>query len=341
MRTRTVSTFLIVLSCVFSADRGFTASGRTITISQNHTAQDVYDSGFARDVMRDGDEAVRLWDRLLIENDSPGAGTSNKGNFMEPVYGDRMVKKILTVEDPECSEVYVIVYAFIGLSLTKREFPLIVTLNGHTTTYRHLNTEQYVYVPVETSWLRKGENEIILACPEAKDSESGWAIYLARADEYKAGGGDPDAVETERRSQSDGMNLLTKGLEEVKVVERYPRGIGNHSLLSTNKGKSFTTKGKCLHSQPTDIFGKETQFDEDGVVGEYSVRISLRRYTNEGTLTSPVIDLWNEPYSESVMVPFSEVEKLLFSFKGTTPPKTEIFWQIRAGVTMDPYQSGD
>ena len=104
-----VMSLLLIGRTVPSSDA---ADGRKISILDIMPAMDAYETGFAKGVMRDGDKAVRLWNRQLIENDAPGAGTSNKGAFMEPVYGDRVIKKLLTVGDPRCDEAHVVIFLF-------------------------------------------------------------------------------------------------------------------------------------------------------------------------------------------------------------------------------------
>ena len=71
------------------------APGRILVVKQTTTAQEAYDKGFTKQVMRDGNDGVKLWNHILIEDDAPGSGTSNKGSFTEPVFGDRIIKKIL------------------------------------------------------------------------------------------------------------------------------------------------------------------------------------------------------------------------------------------------------
>ena len=111
---------------------------------------------------------------------------------MEPVYGARMIKKILSVKDPRCDEAFVVVYFFHHIVGVHKEQPLLVSVNGHKTSCPLLNTEQYLYIPIEPSWLKKGKNEIIFSCPDAKNADDGWPILIARRDEYKAGGWDPE-----------------------------------------------------------------------------------------------------------------------------------------------------
>ena len=315
------------------------SDGRKIAVKQTTTAQSSYDLGFAKQVMREDDNAVKLWNHLLVEDDAPGAGTSNKGAFTEPVYGDIMIKKILTVDDPRCEKAHVV---FFSMNSPAKKTPLKVALNGHIATFTFQNGEQYCYVPVDPSWLRKGDNEVVFSCPDAKKPEDGYSFLIARADEFIAGGGDPALLGMQPKSDAgQGISLLVKGKDEIRPLETKARGLGNRSLLSLNGGKTWSVSGKGLQPRTMLNFGAEDKFDKGGVVGEYSARLNLQQYAPEGTLISPVIDLWSEPEKPAALVPFTEVEKLTFSFKGATPPETAITWQIRVGLSMDPLSEKD
>ena len=65
----------------------------------------------------------------------------------------------------------------------------------------------YRWVEFPDAWLKKGENTFDLSCPEASSEEDGWEIYLARADEFTSGGGDPAHVgETSFKSVNGGKS---------------------------------------------------------------------------------------------------------------------------------------
>jgi len=338
MRFSIILSALVVCSVIISVEDGFSADGRKIAISQSESAKTVYDKGFAQGVMREGNEAVKLWNHTLFEDDAPGSGTSNKGSFLEPVFGDRVIKKVLRVDEPRCMEAHVVFYTH-----SRGKPPLTITVNGNTKKYSYQGPESYAYVPIEPSWLKKGNNEIIFACPEAKDKGSGYVFYISRADEYIPGGGDPAALGIQQGMGIDsGINLIIKGRDEFEEPVTAREGIGKNSMISTNGGRSWSNKGKgMLHQSITKDYGSETKFDEDGVVGEYTARLNLTQYVYEGNLISPVIDLWSEPDNKAALIPFTEVEKLTLSFQGVTPPETQIVWQIRTGLSMDPYSEKD
>jgi hypothetical protein len=338
MRSLIILIFAVLIAVGAFIPSADAANGRKITVKTTENAQAAYDAGFAKQVMREGDGAVKLWNRQLIEDDSPGAGTSNKGAFLEPVWGDRAIKKLLTIEDPRCEEAFVVFYTQGG---NPKMPPVVISVNGNETKFLYqAGGESYAYAPIKPSWLKKGDNEIVFSCPDAKDQKSGYMFYISRADEYKPGGADLAALGMQPKSVSDGISLITKGRDEINAYA-IPKGIGNHSMISTNGGKTWAIGGKGLVPNLAPDFGTEEKIEKGGVVGEYTARLNLKRYTTEGTLISPVIDLWAEPDKPSAVTPFTEVERLAITFKGSAPAGTQIVWQLRAGLSMDPYRSED
>ena len=306
------------------------AQQQVIPVHQHIEAPDVYDTGFARHVMRHEADGVKLWNRSLVEDDSPGAGTSNKGMFVEPVYGRRAIKKILEVKDNRCESARIIFYTLsTGSSETKA---LEVRVNGHKTTFTYRNRNQFGYVPIEPSWIKKGANEIILACPEAESPEEGYVIILARADEYEG-----------RDRVANGQYGLQSviGLHEENVQNTQERRVGSYSYISTDGGKSWSTKGKGLHSLSVAQYGIAHPPSDAGVNGEYCIRLNMEQYCAEGVLASEVIDLWEDTESPGILIPFTEVKALKMSLHGRAPENTNIEWQIRAGVTLDPLKEED
>ncbi len=353
MKVFSMSAAAILAGIVLFSQAASPAGGRLLKAAKNETAQTAYDKGFARGVMRGDGGAVRLWNHVLVEDDGPAAGTSNKGRFTEAVYGDRMIKKVLAVDDPRCMKAHVVFMTYSWGNAKKP--PLEVTVNGSRASFRHQNSEQYGYIPIEPSWLRKGDNEVTFSCPGAKTPAEGYVFLIARADEYLAGGGD---IATLARKADPGAtgesSIIVKGKAEFSPVERKAAGIGSRSLVSTNGGKTWSVSGKGFDPSAsanvsTSVFGVSNipdmygaaDHDKDGVAGEYSARLNLERYIPEGTLASPVIDLWAAPDSAAAIIPLSEVEKLSLVFTGETPPGTSIQWQLRAGLSMDPYRTAD
>ena len=100
--------FLVVTLFVETVANCLAADGEIIHIKHYMPAQVAYDKGFVKRLMRDEADAVKLWNRRLIEDDAAGAGISCKGPFLEPVYGNRMIKKVLTVREKRCNDAYVV-----------------------------------------------------------------------------------------------------------------------------------------------------------------------------------------------------------------------------------------
>ncbi len=158
----------------------------------NATAQEVYDTGFARQLQRSGESGVGLFRHVLVENDAAGGGRSDKGPSSVAVWGGVHARKILTLDDPRTAgaELYV-------FPQQKLQHPLTVTINGHATEIapgprRVVESVRWLAFPVE--WLKAGENVIELACPAATTDAEGWRLNVARADEFATGGGDPAPV---------------------------------------------------------------------------------------------------------------------------------------------------
>lgn len=311
------------------------AQQQVISVQQHISAIDVYDKGFARNVMRHEDGGMKLWNHSLVENDSPGAGTSNKGMFAEPVYGRRAIKKILEVENNRCESARIIFFTLSTGSPEKKN--LEVTVNGNKINFTYRNRNQFGYVSIEPSWIKKGKNEIILACPEAEGPEDGYVFILARADEYDSrnrisDGENPDG-------QYGIQNVI--GLHDKQEQKEKENKIGSYSLISTDAGKSWSNKGKGLADLPVAQYGITSPSGDSGVIGEYCVRLNMEQYFTEGVLVSEVIDLWMDTDNPETLIPFTEVKNLNMSFHGIVPENTNIEWQIRAGVGLDPLSEKD
>lgn len=172
------------------------------TISWKADAVKMYDTGFMNMVRKSPEGGVSLWNIDLIENDSPGAGNSEKGVYNDMVWGQNRARKILTLDDPRSHKATLYVFPN-----NKSQFPLTFSVNGHNsriepTKLKGWETVRWVDFPPE--WLKKGENVIELSCPEAKTEKEGWNLQLARADEYEAGGGDPKNVGKTSLKSTDG-----------------------------------------------------------------------------------------------------------------------------------------
>jgi hypothetical protein len=172
------------------------------TISWKVDATTIYDTGFMNMVKKGPDGGVSLWNIDLIENDSYGAGESEKGVCADTVWGPNRARKILSLDDPRTGK------ATLYLFPNRRSpHPLTFAVNGHVSriekfSQRGWETVHWIEFPAE--WLKKGENVVELSCPDAKAEKDGWNLRLARANEYEAGGGDPAHVGKTSLKSTDG-----------------------------------------------------------------------------------------------------------------------------------------
>ena len=316
-----------------SAEETYKGPGDEVAITHSWPANQAYEKGFVRRVMRQGESGVGLWNRRLIESDAPGAGSSNKGVFFEPVYGEIQIKKIIPIDDPRCLSAAVVLF-----SNNRSKALLKVVVNGHATkTHMGYNNSE-VYVPIETSWLRKGDNEIILSCPEAREHAEGWNILISNVEEYFEGRWD---VEKGKLSYEPVPHPGLVAMIGAKSYSTYAKNIGDYSYISKNNGKKWSRHGKGQHPAALNSNWNRSAPDQGELVGEYGVRLNLERYSPEGLLVSPVIDLWKDPADVGILVPFTKVWKITMRGEGETPEGTDIEWQYRTGVTFDPLNAED
>jgi len=192
-----MSVIALVLAGIHSA------AADQVHTSWGGDAEMVYDTGFMHMLMKDPGGGVRLFDMDLLENDSPGAGMSEKGVSLDAVWGANMARKLLYLDDSRAKKAYLVFF------FTRQGgHPLLFKINGHSSRVENWDpatchlTYRWVEFPVE--WLKKGKNVIDLSCPEAASESEGWKLYLARADEFEHGGGDPAHVGETSFKSTDG-----------------------------------------------------------------------------------------------------------------------------------------
>jgi hypothetical protein len=251
-------------------------------------AELAYETGFVKDVRRAGEGAVSLFNMELIENDAAGAGISEKGVHGDMVWGERRARKVLRLDDPRAERAFIVIFAH---NSDTPPYPLRFEVNGEPGgQITKDNNQTYRWVEFPVALLKKGDNILELFCPEATTEEEGWDLYLSRADEYEAGGGNPTNV-------------------------------GNTSFRSDDGGDTW----------------KESPFGPDGKTrAEYGVRLSLDRYKQEGSLVSPVIDLWRGD-GEHFYVPMRQIETVRFEVDVDLPDDTRIAYYVRRGTDPSPY----
>jgi hypothetical protein len=169
------------------------ASAEKVTTSWGGDAETVYDTGFMYMLMKNPDGGVSLFNIELMANDAPGAGSSEKGVTSDTIWGENHARKLLYLDDPSAFKAWLVIFTY-----RQGKYPLKFTVNGKQAQVDNWDTkenhETYRYAEFQAEWLRKGRNTIELSCPEASAANEGWEIYIARADEFEAGGGDPADV---------------------------------------------------------------------------------------------------------------------------------------------------
>ncbi len=174
-----------------------------VTTSWGGDANITYDTGFANSVMKHPDGGISLFNLELLENDAPGSGRSEKGISSDIIWGKVQARKLVYLDDPRTFRAFLVVFAN-----RQGKYPLKFSVNGHMTQVDNWDTkkniERYRWAAFPGEWLKKGKNVIELFCPEAQSGEEGWDLYLARADEFEDGGGDPADVGKSSFKSADG-----------------------------------------------------------------------------------------------------------------------------------------
>jgi len=195
--------FTLVFTLVLCAFLPLKADAEKVTTSWGGDAEMVYDTGFMQMLMRAGDGGVSLFNMELVANDAPGAGFSEKGVTSDVIWGRNRARKILYLEDPRAFGAWLVIFTY-----HQGKYPLKFSVNGEQSQVDNwnpkVNQETYRYAEFPVEWLKKGKNTIELYCPEAASPEEGWEIYIARADEFEAGGGDPADVGKTSFKSTDG-----------------------------------------------------------------------------------------------------------------------------------------
>lgn len=184
-------------------------SPKTITTTWEGDAQFVYKVGFMRNLMKHPQGGVSLFNMDLIENDSPGAGISEKGVSTDSIWGKYQGRKVFFLEDPRAYKAWLVIYA-----TQMGQYPLTFRVNGNTsqleTWDKTKSHEWYRWTEFPAEWLKNGKNTIDLLCPQAQNEKDGWVIQIARADEFRAGGGDPSRVGETSFKSTDSGNTWAK-----------------------------------------------------------------------------------------------------------------------------------
>jgi len=200
-----VTLFFTAVAMLFSADS--VRAERMVNTLWGGSAEMVYETGFMSMLMKHPGGGVSLFNMELIENDSPGSGHSEKGQFTDIIWGKIRARKILSLDDSRANAAWIIVFPH----YKSGKYPLRFTVNGHESAIPDWDTtknrEWYRWSEFPAEWLKKGNNMIELFCPEAQTGAEGWEIFISRADEFAGGGGDPAHVgETSFKSFDSGRS---------------------------------------------------------------------------------------------------------------------------------------
>ena len=308
---------MVMFIAVFMGASATFAEEKTASVSTDMTALGAYEDGFAYNVMRaPGNSGVQLNDMALIEDDGPGAGASEKGTFIEEISKGVLARKSIILDDPSAEEAHAVLYMNFLNKDRSKQAPFFLIFNGVKIMGGpiawHEGNWHWVKLPVNL--LKKGENTLVVGCDAPKGE--GYSLFIARADEYEGGGG----------AYSTGGSSALSSAGQIEMVRDERSGkvrlisIGGNSSKSVNGGKSWV---------------RMKLGNTNDVVGEYSVRLNLKRFQPEGSLLSPPIDLWDGIDGSDKIKPRCRVSGLKISAEGETPEGTSIEWQYRAASTAD------
>lgn len=284
-------------------------------VSTEMEALRAYESGRVSNLMKSPDgQSIILEDMVVFEDDAPGAGWSQKGPFTEEVRVGVLAKKRLFVADPTAREAHAVLFMEPLNPEKELQAPYYLLVNGHriegNPVPSHEGNWHWVRIPLD--FLEPGENEIVVGC-DAPSGE-GYRLLIAREDEYEAGGG---FWTYEGNTSQICAGLVAPPTQEGKPGFERIR-VGERSSKSTDGGTTWITRA---------LGGS------NDVVGEYSIRLNLRRYKANGTIESPPIDLWQGIEGHTRIIPQCQVDGLVLAVTGEAPAESDIRWLLRFGDT--------
>jgi hypothetical protein len=179
---------------------------QTVKTSWSGSGLKMYEEGFMHGLLKAPGEGVRLFQMDLIENDSPGGGVSEKGDYGDFIFGKNRARKILAIDDPRAHKAWLVLFVAADYGRIQGKYPLTFSINGQIGRLELWkdSIERVRWVEFPAEWLKKGKNTIELSCPEAQTKEDGWGIFISRADEFVNGGGDPKDVGKTSFKSTDG-----------------------------------------------------------------------------------------------------------------------------------------
>ena len=282
--------FLALLS-----ELAISAAAQTEQVSWKSGAEELYEYGFMHMLMCYPDGGVCLFNNDLAENDSPGAGRSDKGIAADKIWGNIRARKVLMLDEQRAHKAWLYIFPD-----RNNKHSLHVEINGHKTqfdviTRKGWETVRWIEFPAD--WLKKGKNIIDLYCTEAQSEEEGWELQLARADEYEAGGGDPLPVgETSYKSFNGGKSWEQNPFGPDKNVRaEYCVRISMERYVQTGWLESPVIDLWKIDS--TDLIArmKTIQKLSFSVISEVPENTTVTYYLRKGISPGPFSEGW-EPY---------------------------------------------
>jgi hypothetical protein len=146
-----------------------------------------------------------------------------------------------------------------------------------------------------------------------------WVEFPAGA--LKAGANAMELSCPEAKSPEDGWDLYIARADEFAVGGGDASHVGDTSFRSDDGGTTWKRSP----------FGPDEQ-----TRAEYSVRLSLDRYRCEGTLETPVIDLWKGGSADPI-VPLRALVGVTFEVDANVPEGTSIEYHVRGGTDPSPF----
>ncbi len=273
------------------------------------SARDIYDADGAtmRNVwMGDSQDAIHLYYGELIETDSPMCGRDDESyqrdgrpwDPFEPIEKDIVLRKTLTVTDPCSAGVQV---AFIGRERRGHQATLRILVNGNET----LRPPSAIATPSARQYWEMAE-----------DGAWGWSrwYYVEIPAEHLQAGG--NVIELSSVDGAEGWQVMVGSYAAFHKGAR-PGEYPHHASAKSTDG------GRTWH---LDNMGAEAD-----AVGEYVIRLDMRRYRAGGWIVSPVIDAAGQ--DDTPLKQPLAVESVQLAIDAELPYHTGIIMSLRWGDT--------
>jgi len=300
----TISQFLLGGLCSqASSSTVFAKEASFVSSAYHQTAREIYNSGaMMRQVwMEEKDDAIKLFWGDVIENDSAicGRDANSPGEPFESLGKDILLRKVLTLHDAQAKEAYL---AFVAREQRGHNAILRILVNGHET----LRSPSSIATPkAQQYW-----------CLAAKDGTWNWSrwYYVPIPIECLCTG--ENLVEISTVDGLSGWQIMVGDYANFKKGARPGETPAYASTKSTDGGKTWDNQH----------MGTQNAF-----LGEYVIRLAMRRYRKTGWIVSEVIDAANQQ-EELIKVPL-RVQSVQMQVQADTPEDTNIDLSLRWGDT--------